>query len=134
MLDDFLQAYLECAVFCSLNEKNGGQPLDKTHSWKDVSNESYVQATRDCKAFLDKASSWIVDKNFKYVTKEHTTVAQAGHDFWMTRDGQGCGFWDGDWREPAATILDNLAKSFNEIELYVGDDNKLHFTPTRKGN
>jgi hypothetical protein len=50
----------------------------------------------------------------------------AGHDFWLTRNGHGAGFWDGDWTEPAATILTNAAKAFDECNLYLGDDQAIH--------
>ena len=135
-LDDFLDAYLECAVWSELDDSEEGRPLTDRFTRLDFSNAGFVQATRDCRAFLDRAEKWIVDRYFKYVTAEHTTVAQAGHDFWLTRSGHGCGFWDGDWREPARTILTNLAKSFNDLSIIVGDDNKLYFDTltTRKGN
>lgn len=51
---------------------------------------------------------------------------QVAHDFIMTRNGHGCGFWDGDWAEPWATILTDLSHEFGEIAVYVGDDNLLY--------
>ncbi|MCU9611740.1 hypothetical protein OEK97_27930, partial [Escherichia coli] len=53
-------------------------------------------------------------------------VQMAGHDFWLTHNGHGAGFWDGDWPEPFATQLTNAANEFNEIDLYVGDDQQIH--------
>ncbi|OQM74930.1 hypothetical protein [Manganibacter manganicus] len=52
-------------------------------------------------------------------------AAMAGHDFWLTRCRHGAGFWDGDWPEPAATILDNAAKAFGNADLYIGDGGKV---------
>lgn len=46
--------------------------------------------------------------------------------FWLTRCGHGCGFWDGDWSEPAATILTDAAHAFGNVDLYVGDDGKIY--------
>ena len=48
------------------------------------------------------------------------------HDFWLTRNRHGAGFWDGDYPEPEATQLTDLAHTFGECHLYVGDDNKLY--------
>ncbi len=53
-------------------------------------------------------------------------AAMAAHDFWLTRCGHGAGFWDGDWPEPAATVLDNAAKAFGNVDLYVGDDGQIY--------
>jgi hypothetical protein len=51
---------------------------------------------------------------------------QAGHDFWLTRNGHGAGFWDGDWPEPAATELTDAAHAAGEISAYLGDDGFIH--------
>ncbi len=53
---------------------------------------------------------------------------QAGHDFWLTRNGHGAGFWDGDWPEEIGKKLTAAAKKFGETDLYVGDDGKLHIS------
>lgn len=47
-----------------------------------------------------------------------------GHDFWLTRNGHGVGFWDrglgerGDW-------LTAMSKPFGESSLYVNSDGKV---------
>jgi len=51
---------------------------------------------------------------------------RAGHDFWLTRNHHGAGFWDGDYQEPEATILTNASHAFGEFNLYIGDDGKVH--------
>jgi hypothetical protein len=50
----------------------------------------------------------------------------AGHDFWLTRNGHGAGFWDGDWPEPLATVLTDAAHAFGELSPYVGDDGLIY--------
>ena len=67
----------------------------------------------------------------EYLTAENTTSRygveeHAGHDFWLTRNGHGCGFWDGDWTEPAATKLTESAENFGDYDLYIGDDGKIY--------
>lgn len=53
-------------------------------------------------------------------------LGRAGHDFWLTRNGHGAGFWDGDWPEPFAAQLTAAAKAFGECNLYAGDDGRLY--------
>lgn len=54
------------------------------------------------------------------------TDEAAGHDFWLTRNGDGAGFWDGDWPEPYATQLSEACESFGEVNLYLGDDGLIY--------
>ena len=49
----------------------------------------------------------------------------AAHDFILTRNGHGAGFWDGDWSELIATKLTELCKKFGEIQIYLSDENLL---------
>ena len=49
----------------------------------------------------------------------------AAHDFILTRNGHGAGFWDGDWSKPIATKLTELCKKFGEINIYLSDENLL---------
>lgn len=105
----FWEAYLEAALWT--------QGLSKRYTIAGFSEEADAEATRDCKAFIRQAKEYIGDN-----------YAQAGHDFWLTRTGEGAGFWDGDWPEPAATKLTELSKKFGEVWVYVGDDDEIYFT------
>jgi hypothetical protein len=55
-----------------------------------------------------------------------TAIERAGHDFWLTRNGHGAGFWDGDWPEDVGERLTAASKTFGECFLYVGDDGRIH--------
>ena len=48
-----------------------------------------------------------------------------GHNFWLTRNGHGAGFWNSDYIN--GDKLTELSKDFGPIDLYIGDDNKLYF-------
>jgi hypothetical protein len=50
---------------------------------------------------------------------------QAAHDLFMTRNGHGCGFWDGDW-EPCGDVLTRIAKDMGEQHAYIGDDDYVY--------
>jgi hypothetical protein len=51
---------------------------------------------------------------------------RGGHDFWLTRNRHGAGFWDGDWERGAE--LTKAAHTFGGIDLFVGDDGRVHGT------
>ena len=59
------------------------------------------------------------------VWREHMDDEQFGHDFWLTRNGHGAGFWDRGLGE-LGQVLTKWAKTFGDCDLYVGDDNLVH--------
>ncbi len=109
MHDEFGRAYLEAAVFTDCG------PDGECHD-AEFAACTMRAMERDCANFQEQAGTAI----------GYGDWTKAGHDFWLTRNGHGVGFWDGDWPEPAATTLDNLAKSFGAFELYRGDDGLIY--------
>jgi len=113
-----LRAYLECALWssCEYDEDgNDGAPLDDNYGIEDISPESLASAQNDVSAFLaDHADD--IGSNLK----------QAGYDFWLTRNGHGAGFWDGDWPHDVGTRLTKASKVYGTVNLYVGDDGKIY--------
>jgi hypothetical protein len=50
---------------------------------------------------------------------------QIGHDFWLTRNGHGAGFWDRGLGVRGDTLTD-LCRPYGESDLYIGDDGKVY--------
>jgi hypothetical protein len=136
-LEKFIAGYIACAIWSSNDEKTdgGGEPLDANYSADDLSEETLAAMHIDCKAFAYVNSSAIESGGEGYLGTQRgndfsegrwNAYEQAGHDFWLTRNGHGCGFSDGDWPEPQATTLDRSAEAFGEFHLYVGDDERIY--------
>lgn len=131
-LDAFTNAYLLAALWSSTDNSNdqGGDPLDKNYDISDLAPEAVAQAKTDCATFQKKAESLL-----RFVSDKEDDE-QAGHDFWLTRNGHGAGFWDRGLGS-AGEKLTELSKKFGEIDIYVGDDGKLYFsggkTPNSRG-
>ena len=53
------------------------------------------------------------------------TDAQAGHDFWLTRNHHGAGFWDRGIGE-AGDTLTKRAQEYGGRDLYFGDDGLIY--------
>ena len=106
-LDKFTLAYIECALWSSTDDD--GEPLDDQYGIDDIAPECLAQSVEDCKAFQEEHAGLLASLDDE----------QCGHDFWLTRNGHGAGFWDGDWPE----IGDRLTKavgwrtSFPEVDL-----------------
>jgi hypothetical protein len=127
-LDRFTRAYIECALWSTNDEsdENGGRPMDENYGAGDIAPETLATIVADCQAFQAAHDVLITAENCPSCPGEFTVTELAGHDFWLTRNGHGAGFWDGDWQEPAATILTDAAHAFGEVDLYIGDDGLIH--------
>jgi hypothetical protein len=113
-LADFLNAYVEAALFSSCDES--GEFLDCNYSLDDLGQGVFSKFKRDCAKFLTANAADIGSR-----------ITDAGHDFWFTRQHDGVGFWETpDWPKEAGERLTKAAHAFGECYLYVGDDNKIY--------
>jgi hypothetical protein len=109
--DAFTTAYIEAMDFtdchCDNPELQG----------KEFSPELLANAARDCLRFqTENDLTGYPDRN-------------AGHDFWLTRNGHGCGFWENDFgTEEQCAKLTAASKAFGPCELYAGDDGMIYGT------
>ena len=106
----------------------GSIPWDA--SFGDLSPETFAAAILDCAAF-QYMSAWLnahlsEDEGMPSPRDMAEREKLGGRDFWYTRNGHGCGFWDGDWAEPHGTALTEAAKAFPEVDVYWGDDGRVH--------
>lgn len=115
---DFTRAYLVCALWSSVDDND--EPFDSNYTLTDISSQTLSQATKDCTNFL------LDNPNSFNDTPECYTVEQAGHDFWLTRNGHGAGFWDRGL-EDAGESLTQACEDYNEINVVLGDDGKIYF-------
>lgn len=126
-LDMFTRSYVVCALWSSSDPDNNYRQLDQDYDMNDIAEESFARMAADCKRFQEENATSLTEGTLTEIMARMTCEAQqAGHDFWLTRNHHGAGFWDGDWLEPAATALTNAAHAFGECNLYVGDDGILY--------
>ena len=110
------QGYVDCALWTETDDE--GDPLEDNFQETDLTTEAKTAIWGDCLAFFlaNEDHVYAVDYDDENV----------GHDFWLTRNGHGTGFWDRD-ATAAFSALDASARSFGECSLYVGDDGRLHY-------
>ena len=121
-LQTFKNAYIEAIFFTESGDAD--DPLTKDRTAADFAPETIERIDKDCELFYESYSNvWAGLCNYDGCTEDE----YAGHDLWLTRNGHGCGFWDGDWKEPAATILDDAALKMEVLVVYVGDDGLIYF-------
>ena len=52
--------------------------------------------------------------------------AHAGHDFALTRNGHGAGYWDGDLPDELGDRLTKASKEAGEVWPYIGDEGEVY--------
>jgi len=121
-ISKLVKEYVITLLWSESYEKEGenDRPLDDDFSYKDMSKEALDKIAKDIKAFLDKASDLIDNDEGKY----QGNYGHAMHDFCLTRNHHGAGFWDGDWTN--GEELTKIAHSFGEMNAYPGDDGKIY--------
>ena len=123
---EFLRGYITCALWSSTGDDD--QPLDSTHDESDLAGET-LQAMKDaCAKFMaDNEKDLDAYAQNRAIPRDAQFSESdcAGHDFWLTRNGHGVGFWDRGLGE-LGDRLSEASEAFGEAHLYAGDDGKLY--------
>ena len=121
-LDEFTLAYIDCALWSSTGEDGG--PLDDKYGRCDIAPETFAIMVCDCEKFQADNEVDLTMAEYKGVPCNNADVA--GHDFWLTRNHHGSGFWDGELEEKLGERLTKAAQLFGSFDLYVGDDDLIY--------
>lgn len=112
-LDVFTKAYIYAALWSSTDADS--KPLDSHRSVGDFAPECLKRIVEDCRRFKRDHAADI-----------GPNLIRAGHDFWFTRNRHGYGYWDGGWPDDVGERLTEAAHVWGSVDLYVGDDDKIH--------
>ena len=123
---DFIAGYLEAALWSSTDThpKTGDDVRLDDYEWGEGVEESLKD---DCLDFIqgNKARLQAYCTKISYDPSKGTPWDSAGHDFWLTRNGHGAGFWD----RGLGGLGDHLteaAKVYGGVDLYLGDDELIY--------
>ena len=111
-----LQQYIATALWSTTDGDSGN--LDDEYGFDDLAPQTLKKAKQDLEEFFEKASSYL----------EGLDPTDVAHDFWLSRNDHGAGFWDGDYEEGVGEELDKIATSFKEQDWYAGDDGKIYIS------
>ena len=127
-------SYLEAALWSSFDcdDSDNSAPLDKNYGSNDWSNDAISEACADCRRFLELLQETDCDgfDNLLDAAIYEQGENLLGHDFWLTRNGHGAGFWDGDYGKYGDAICKVLYDEFgrySEVDVYADDDGELRF-------
>ena len=114
-IETIFRAYVACALWSSTDDND--QPLDDGRDIDDLPAETLAKMREDVTSF--------VAANKADLDRSALDYEQIGHDFWLTRNGHGAGFWD---RGIGAVgeRLTSASKAYSSVDLYIGDDDQIY--------
>ncbi len=114
-LNDFIKGYIATALWLA-------KPDDELNEWraKDISADALSLISSDCLAFYTTARDLLLATG-------QSDFTHHGHDFYLTRNGHGSGYWDRGYPENIGDMLTELAGAYSPADLYRGDDNSLYY-------
>ena len=118
-MNKILSAYLECALWSSTQED--GSPFDDDYGIEDFAPSAVESAQNEINDFL----SLLEAENILW--EEQITEEQFGHDFWLTRNRHGVGFWD----RGLGSLGEKLTKwahSYGSSDVYLGNDGVVYLS------
>ncbi len=115
------RGYVECALWAGLDWSDetaaNPEPLDANYSADDISDEARAEILADIAGFYSDCAEDLADLEPERV----------GHDFYLTRNRHGAGFWDRGLGD-AGDRLTAAAHVYGTSELSPGDDGKLYIS------
>ena len=122
-LPTFVQGYITCMCWTECHADN---PELEDLGFDDIAESELIDIIKDCETFLaDPEVATILAAI--YEKHAHYDEQRAGHDFWLTRNGHGAGFWDRGLGKLGDSLA-AIAKRYNERSVYKGDDGKLYLS------
>jgi hypothetical protein len=117
-MQSLTDAYIQTLLWAETGDDM--EPVDKEWNPSNIDPASLKSIERDCASFQEKAKDILAGLNIP--------DSQVGHDFLLTRNRHGAGFWDSPEKYgiDGADKLTVIAHSFGETEIYVGDDGVLY--------
>ena len=114
----FHHAFLTAMLWAGLDDND--TPLDQNRDISDIHPNTLAGLKDDCNDFIDRnqADLLALDQN-------GYGFQQAGHDYLLSRNGHGAGFFDRDLGE-VGDRLQEAAQASGQADAYVGDDGKVH--------
>lgn len=111
-----LDGYMQSALWSTSDDD--GTALDSNYSVADITGATKARMKENVARFLaDVNAAGLSD------ARSHTKDSTIGHDLWLTHNGHGAGFWDGDYDHASDPELGNklskIARKLPEMDLYV---------------
>jgi hypothetical protein len=122
-LTRFEEGYLEAMFWLERVDFGEGEHLEDVYGFEALTKASLERVREDCEGFIEAAQKaaekypGVFWEDDEYDPEVMEASSQAGHDFFLTRNGHGTGFWDrglGAW----GRTLTDISKRFGSTYAY----------------
>lgn len=117
--NEFFDSYIETALWATSDMDEDGnmlESLDEDFDIQDFDPKSLQEVKDRCQDFIYSNLALIEQA----IDNDEATIRQIAHDFWLTQNGHGAGFWDGGYPE-TGDELTTASKSYGSVDLYQCD-------------
>lgn len=125
-----LAALAETILFSECDDN--GVPLDANYFFQDFKEESLKKLYGEYQQFLSVVEQKITEKIGEgwdciddFYDLAQPALNQTEHDYILTRNHHGAGFWDGDWSSEVSQILTDAAQSQPEFTTTI-DNGRIY--------
>ena len=108
---DFTEACIEALYFTDTGDD------EQPESDAELDEDCRLNLEADCRSFWHRFGCYVCAE------PDGPTIDRAGHDFWLTRNGHGAGFWDGDWPQ-YGELLTKAAEGYGEFNPEWSNDDE----------
>lgn len=119
--DDLVDGKMDVDKDHPLHDIKECTPLDDHFEYSDFTEEALRKAETEVTAWF----KYLEDKGLYDLAREYAGDNVIAHDFWLTRNGHGCGYWDGDYGDKLGEILDKACKSHCNQHVCITEEGKL---------
>lgn len=118
-LERFTAAYIEALYFIDTGD------VEQPPTDAELAEDTRLDIEADCRSWWRRFGCYVTTEQCQ-AAFSNQAVVQAGHDFHMTRNGHGVGFWESHWPEQYRELLTQGAQKYGTLEIYLGDDGLIY--------
>lgn len=111
MIDSFIETGLWSTSDYNDGESDNPEMLDRNYCLAEVSDAFKKEASVFIDKFMELTEGLFTDTE---IERDHLA-----HDLWLTVEGHGAGFWDGDYEE--GDKITEIVKGLQSYESYWGE-------------
>ncbi len=117
-MEQAFREYIGTAFWCTVVDSDSSEFMDSEYDIDDMDSETRKSMKEEMKRFINE-NLYLTDKE-----DEVSAIGTFVHEFWLTRNGHGSGFWDGGYVN--GDLLTKKCEKYGPLNLYVGDDGKIY--------
>lgn len=107
---------------------DNGEPFDSNYGAVNIHKNDVTKLRAFVRDFVNTEDDDAPEQDvWSIISRHDIDPEQFGHDFILTANGHGAGYWDRGYGKDGEFLTD-MCKPYGDISLYKGDDGKLYIS------